>query len=292
MTFLDKLRKTFFISIFIFIAELVGGIISNSLALLSDAGHVLTDAFALGLSLIAAEISRRPSDFRATYGYHRFGLVAALINGISLVAVSIYIFYESYRRFLRPPDIDIPIMLLIAIFGFIGNLTMTFMLGKGHEDLNIKSAWLHVIGDTISSLAVIISGLVIYLTGWRTIDLITGFMIGIIIILGGIRVIKEALHIFLELTPPGFDINRLVDEISSLKGVLGIHDVHLWAITKGQIAFSCHVYVNDQRLSELQCLRKEIEDRLKNKGIHHIIVQFECIECEGAETFCKIGNNK
>lgn len=292
MNLLDKLRKTFFISLFIFLAEFLGGIISNSLALLSDAGHVLTDAFALGLSLIAAEISRRPSDFRATYGYHRFGLVAALINGISLVAVSIYIFYESYRRFLRPPDIDIPIMLLIAIFGFIGNLTMTFMLGKGHEDLNIKSAWLHVIGDTISSLAVIISGLVIYFTGWRTIDLITGFMIGIIIILGGIRVIKEALHIFLELTPPGFDINRLVDEISSLKGVLGIHDVHLWAITKGQIAFSCHVYVNDQRLSELQCLRKEIEDRLKNKGIHHIIVQFECIECEGAETFCKIGNNK
>lgn len=292
MNLLDKLRKTFFISLFIFLAEFLGGIISNSLALLSDAGHVLTDAFALGLSLIAAEISRRPSDFRATYGYHRFGLVAALINGISLVAVSIYIFYESYRRFLRPPDIDIPIMLLIAIFGFIGNLTMTFMLGKGHEDLNIKSAWLHVIGDTISSLAVIISGLVIYFTGWRTIDLITGIMIGIIIILGGIRVIKEALHIFLELTPPDFDINRLVDEISSLKGVLGIHDVHLWAITKGQIAFSCHVYVNDQRLSELQCLRKEIEDRLKNKGIHHIIVQFECIECEGAETFCKIGNNK
>lgn len=283
-----RLRKTFFISASIFIAECTGGLISNSIALLSDAGHVLTDTFAIGLSLIAAEITKRPSDFRATYGYHRFGLIAALLNGISLVGISIYIFFESYRRFKNPVDIDINLMLGIAFLGLIGNLSMTLILGKGHEDLNIKSAWLHIVGDTLSSIAVIISGIVIKLSGWRIIDPVTGIIIGLIIILGGIRVIKEALHIFLELTPPGFEPEEIVTELKGIHGILGIHDVHLWAITKGQIAFSCHVYVKDQRLSELECIKKEIEKRLKDKGINHIMIQFECQECEEAHLYCKM----
>lgn len=283
-----RLRKTFFISAFIFIAECTGGLISNSLALLSDAGHVLTDTFAIGLSLIAAEIAKRPSDFRATYGYHRFGLIAALLNGISLVGISIYIFVESYRRFKNPLEIDTNLMLGIALLGLIGNLSMTLILGKGHEDLNIKSAWLHVVGDTLSSIAVIISGIVIKFSGWRTIDPLAGILIGLIIILGGIRVIKEALHIFLELTPPGFEPEEIVKELKGVHGILGIHDVHLWAITKGQIAFSCHVYVKDQRLSELECIKKEIEKRLRDKGVNHIMIQFECQECEEARLYCKI----
>ncbi|MCX7793218.1 MAG: cation diffusion facilitator family transporter [Thermodesulfovibrionales bacterium] len=283
-----RLKKTFFISASIFLAECTGGLLSNSLALLSDAGHVLTDTFAIGLSLIAAEIAKRPSDFRATYGYHRFGLIAAVINGVSLVGISIYIFYESYRRFLNPQDIELYIMLPVAFLGLLGNLSMTLILGKGHEDLNIKSALLHVLGDTLSSIAVIISGLLIHLTGWRIVDPLTGILIGIIIIFGGLRVIKEALHIFLELTPPGFEPEEIVSDIKNISGVLDIHDVHLWAITKGQIAFSCHVYVKDQKLSELECLRKEIEKRLKDRGISHIIIQFECKECEEAQLYCKL----
>ncbi|MFN3740003.1 MAG: cation diffusion facilitator family transporter [Thermodesulfovibrionales bacterium] len=283
-----SLRKTFFISASIFIAECTGGLISNSLALLSDAGHVLTDTFAIGLSLIAAEIAKRPSDFRATYGYHRFGLLAALLNGISLVGLCIYIFFESYRRFRNPVDIDLDLMLGIALLGLIGNVSMTLILRKGHEDLNIKSAWLHVVGDTLSSIAVIISGIIIKLSGWRAIDPLTGILIGLIIILGGIRVIKEALHIFLELTPPGFEPEEIVREIKGIQNIYGIHDVHLWAITKGQIAFSCHVYVKDQKLSELECVKKEIERRLRDKGINHIMIQFECQECENSQLYCKI----
>lgn len=283
-----RLRKTFFISAFIFLAECLGGLISNSLALLSDAGHVLTDTFALGLSLIAQEISKRPSDFRATYGYHRFGLIAALINGLSLVAISIYIFYESYRRFLNPEGIDLNVMLSIAILGLLGNLSMTVILGKGHEDLNIKSAWLHVVGDTLSSIAVIASGILIKFTGLRIIDPLTGILIGLVIIFGGIRVIKESLHIFLELTPPGFEPEEIARDIKNIKGVLNVHDLHIWAITKGQIAFSCHVYVEDQRLSELECIKKEIEKRLKDRGIAHTMIQFECKECEEAELYCKL----
>jgi len=283
-----KLKRAFVISALIFIGEFLGGIISNSLALLSDAGHVLTDTFALGLSLIAAEIAKKPSDFRATYGYHRFGLMAALLNGLSLVGISIYIFYESYRRLLRPVDIDLSVMLPIAFIGLSGNLIMTLMLGKGHEDLNLRSAWLHVVGDTLSSIAVIISGGVIYFTGWKTIDPLTGILIGLIIIIGGIRVIKESLHIFLELTPPGFKTEEIVKEIKEINGILGIHDVHLWSITKGQIAFSCHIYVKDQRLSELECIKRSVEEVLKKKGINHIALQFECKECEETGIYCRL----
>jgi len=283
-----KLKRAFLISALIFIGEFLGGIISNSLALLSDAGHVLTDTFALGLSLIAAEIAKRPSDFRATYGYHRFGLMAALLNGLSLVGISIYIFYESYRRLLRPVDIDLSVMLPIAFIGLSGNLIMTLMLSKGHEDLNLRSAWLHVLGDTLSSIAVIISGGVIYLTGWKTVDPLTGILIGLIIIIGGIRVIKESLHIFLELTPPGFKTEEIVKEIKEINGILGIHDVHLWSITKGQIAFSCHIYVKDQRLSELECIKRSVEEVLKKKGINHIALQFECKECEETGIYCRL----
>jgi len=288
MDITQSLKRAFFISTLIFIGEFLGGLISNSLALLSDAGHVLTDTFALGLSLIAAEIAKRPSDFRATYGYHRFGLMAAILNGLSLIGISIYIFYESYRRLLRPADIDLSVMLPIALIGLSGNLIMTLMLGKGHEDLNLRSAWLHVVGDTLSSIAVIISGCVVYFTGWKTIDPLTGILIGLIIIIGGIRVIKESLHIFLELTPPGFETEAIVKEIKEINGVLGIHDVHLWSITKGQIAFSCHIYVKDQRLSELECIKRSVEEALKKKGINHIILQFECRECEEAGIYCRL----
>ncbi len=284
----QSLKKAFFVSALVFIGELLGGLISNSLALLSDAGHVLTDTFALGLSLIAAEIAKRPSDFRATFGYHRFGIMAAFLNGLSLVGISIYIFYESYRRLLKPADIDLSVMLPIALIGLSGNLIMTLMLRKGHEDLNLRSAWLHVVGDTLSSIAVIVSGGVIYFTGWKTIDPLTSILIGLIIIIGGIRVIKESLHIFLELTPPGFETEEILKEIKGINGVLGIHDVHLWSITKGQIAFSCHIYVKDQRLSELECIKRSVEEALKKKGINHIAIQFECRECEETGTYCRL----
>src|SRR5512143_3018706 len=146
----------------ILIAEVAGGLLSNSLALLSDAGHVLTDSFALVLSIIAARISRKPSDYRATYGYQRVGLLAAVINGLSLVAIAAFIFFEAYQRITSPPSINVPLMLLIATFGLFGNVVMALIIGREHEDLNIRSAWLHVLGDTLSSLGVIISGLIIH----------------------------------------------------------------------------------------------------------------------------------
>ncbi len=283
-----RLAFTFSITFIIFIAEVLGGLISNSLALLSDAGHVLTDAFALGLSMIAARISRRPSDYKATYGYQRVGLLAAIINGLGLLGISVFIFIESYQRFITPTQIDISVMLPVAVGGLIGNGIMILILGRGHHDLNIKSAWLHVLGDTLSSIGVVISGIIVYFTGWSYADPVTGIFIGIIIISGGIRVIKEAAPIFLDLVPKGFDVEKIAKCIGELPEVMGIHDIHIWSLTHKKVSFSAHIWVHDRKLSELDPLRKKIEYLLREMEISHILLQFECAECESNGLYCQL----
>jgi len=276
------------VTVLILVAEVGGGILSNSLALLSDAGHVLTDTFALGLSMIAARMSRKPSDKRATYGYQRVGLLAAVINGLSLLVIAAFIFYESYHRFMSPPQIDVPLMLLIAGFGLAGNVLMAFIIGKGHEDLNIRSAWLHVLGDTLSSVGVIVSGVIIYYTNWVYADPVAGLVIGIVIITGGVRVVKQATSIFLEMTPEGFVVEEIARTLCNMPEVMGIHDVHLWSVAHKQVAFSAHIWVHDQKLSEVEGIRRKIEGMLTDLGIGHIILQFECAECQNGGLYCQI----
>jgi cobalt-zinc-cadmium efflux system protein len=283
-----RLVLTFSITIFILAVEVIGGLLSNSLALLSDAGHVLTDAFALGLSMIAARISKRPSDYRATYGYQRVGLLAAIINGLGLFGISVFIFMESYSRFISPQQIDTSVMLPVAVGGLIGNIIMALILGKGHHDLNIKSAWLHVLGDTLSSIGVIISGIIVYLTGWSYADPAAGILVGIIILSGGIRVVKEATHVFLELVPKGFDVEKIAKRIAGLPDVMGIHDIHIWSLTHRRVSFSAHIWVHDQKLSALEPLREKIEGMLQELGISHILLQFECAECESNGLYCQV----
>lgn len=283
-----RLNLAFSITIILLIAEVAGGILSNSLALLSDAGHVFTDSLALVLSIIANVISRRPSDYRATYGYQRVGLLAAVINGVSLFVIALFIFFESYRRFMSPPHINTQLMLAIAIAGLIGNLLMAFVLGKGHEDLNIKSAWLHILGDTLSSVGVIVSGIIIYLFNWAYADPLAGVIIGIVIIYGGVRVVKEAIFIFLEMTPKGFDAEDIAKRICDMPGIMGAHDIHIWSLAHQTIAFTAHIWVHDQKLSEAEAIRKKIEDMLAGMGISHIILQFECAECENGKLYCQI----
>lgn len=283
-----RLGLTLAVTFVILIAETVGGIVSNSLALLSDAGHVLTDAFALGLSMIAARISRRPSDYRATYGYQRVGLLAAVINGLSLLVIAGFIFYESYQRFISPPRIDVPVMIAIASFGLLGNVGMALIIGREHEDLNIRSAWLHVLGDTLSSVGVIVSGAVILFTGWVYADPLASLTIGLIIVSGGIRVVKEALSIFLEMAPEGFIVEDIAKKLCDMPEVIGVHDVHIWSVAHKRIAFTAHVWIHDQKLSEAEGIRKKIESLLTGLGISHIILQFECAECANGGLYCQL----
>lgn len=276
------------ISLVILVAEIIGGIMSNSLALLSDAGHVLTDSFAIALSLIAAMIGKKPSDFRATYGYQRIGLLAAIANGISLLGIALYIFYETYRRFISPPDINAPLMLAVAAGGLIGNGVMAFILSKGHHDLNIKSAWLHILGDILASFGVVIAGVIIYYTGFRLADPLAGIVVGLLILVGGVRVVKEAIWVFLELVPAGYDIEEISKAIMDVPHVKGVHDLHLWSISHGTAAFSAHIWIHDQKMSEADSIRSAIEGKLEGLGIHHTVLQMECAECENNELYCQI----
>jgi len=281
------LALSLLITVSIMAGEVAAGFLSNSLALLSDAGHMFTDAFALGLSLIAARIGRRTPDYRATFGYQRVGLLAAVINGMSLVAISFVIFLEAYRRLFAPPEINTPIMLIAASVGLLANLFMAFILRRGHHDLNIKSAWLHVLGDTLSSVGVIISGVIIAATGWTYADPIAGFLIGSIILAGGWRVVREATHVFLELVPREYNVEEIVKELCDMPEVLGVHDVHLWSVTHGQAAFTAHVWVHDQQVSKSQELSEKIKKLLEARGINHVTLEFQCAECEGQGIYCE-----
>lgn len=276
------------VTLLILVGEVIGGLLSNSLALLSDAGHVLTDTLALSLSLIASIMTHRPAGRTATYGYHRMGVLAASINGAILVAVALFIFIEAYQRFISPPAVETSLMLVIASIGLAGNLLMAWFLHGEHHDLNIKSAWLHVISDTISSVGVIIAGLVILYTGWRIADPIASIVVGLLVITGGIRVLRESLHIFLELTPHGFDIECISREIAEFPEILGVHDVHIWTIAPGVTALTAHLWVHDQNLGSADRLREKVEHKLAHVGIRHTVLQMECAECYNGGLYCQI----
>lgn len=270
-----RLAITFFVTLFILAGELIGGYVSGSLALISDAGHMVTDALAIGMGFIAARISRRPPDKNATLGYERVGLLAALINGISLFVIAGLIFYESYERLISPPVIDIPVMLLIATLGLVGNIIMAFILGHSHEDLNVRSVWLHVLGDTLSSVGVIISGIIIYFTKWIYADTIASVLIGAIIIWGGVRLVRDTVSVFLNLTPKGFNVEALVKNITDMPDVISVHHVHLWPVAQNNIVFTAHILVSDKTLSEVEATKKRIEDMLRANGITHSTLQIE-----------------
>lgn len=287
MTMTKKLVISLIVTFVVLIGEIVGGIVSNSLALLSDAGHVFTDVFSLGMSLLAILIMKKPSDRRATYGYHRIGILAALINGVSLIFVALFIFWEAYQRIQSPPVIDTSVMLVIALAGLIGNIAIAFILGHKHDDLNIKSVWLHVLGDTIASVGVIAAGFIIKFTGWQVADPLVSGLVGLIIIVGGVGVTKEALRIFLELSPARLDMEDISQKISLVPGVVDVHDVHLWSIGHNDPAFSAHVRLKEQTMAEVDVIRKKIEHELAHMGISHSVLQMECAECEVNGLYCQ-----
>ena len=288
-----RLAVTFLVTVLILVGEVIGGYLSNSLALLSDAGHMVTDALAIAMGFVAARISKKPSDENATFGYQRVGLLAALINGLSLLVIALFIFYESYERLISPPRIDIPVMLGIAALGLAGNLVMAFILGHSHEDLNLKSVWLHVLGDTFSSIGVIVSGIVIYFTGWAYADPIASVLIGGIIIWGGIRLVRDTVSIFLNLTPKGFSVEKLVKNITNMPDVIDVHDVHLWPVAHNNIAFSAHILVDDKTLKEVEATKKNIEEMLRENGVNHSTLQIECscVDCDNS-LYCQINHDE
>ena len=275
------LKITLIIVLVVLIAEVIGGFVSNSLALLGDAGHMLTDALALVLSLLAVNLARRPATGHHTYGYHRAEIIAALANGVILVVISIWIFYEAYLRFQEPRNIDPPIMLAVAGVGLIANLAGMFILHRSAQrNINIKAAFWHITGDTLSSVGVIIAGFIIMITGWSIVDPILAVVIGCVIIWSAFRIVKEAGDILLESVPGHISLDEVLDAVASVPGVNGIHDIHIWTITSGIYALSAHVDIDDCMVSESTAVVGSINTLLSGRfGINHTTLQLECENC-------------
>jgi cobalt-zinc-cadmium efflux system protein len=276
-----RLQIYLVILLLIMAAEVVGGLLSGSLALLSDAGHMLVDALALILSLLAITVARRPATATKTFGYHRWEILAALANGTFLILVSVYIFYEAYQRYLHPPEIKTPLMLIIAVIGLAANLGGVLLLNSSsHRSLNVKAAFWHVIGDTVSSVGVIIAGIVISITGLYVADTIAAFLIGCIIIWGAVRIVNEASDILLEAVPKNMEIGTVIEAIKRLPGVKEVHDVHIWTITSDIFALSAHIEITDQMVSKsvdlVNMVRREMAERF---NIGHTTLQLECDTC-------------
>ncbi|NQU17072.1 MAG: cation transporter [Candidatus Saganbacteria bacterium] len=268
--------------------EVVGGIVSGSLALLSDAGHMFTDSGALALALFALWFSRRPATAEKTYGFYRLEILSALLNGSFLVLIAGYIFYQAIQRIITPTPVEGGLMLVVAGIGLVANLASAFILSRGgKENLNIQGALWHVISDALSSVGVIIGAIIIYFTGFYLVDPIIGFVIAIVILRGAWKLVSEAVDILLEATPKDIKLEKVIEAIKKqISGVRDVHDIHIWTISSGLRALSAHVLVDDILVSDCSNVSKRIKEILRQDfHIEHATIEFECEQCEGT-IFC------
>lgn len=311
------LQKKFILSILltsvILVVEVIGGLISGSLALLSDAAHVFMDIFALVLSFLAMRLAARPPDDRHSYGWNRAEVVAALINGAALVVIAIGIWVEAFKRFLDPLEIRSSEMLVIAIIGLVVNLVVVYILGgytpgeKAHEhdhtdeskhehphemppprrNLNVQGAFLHVLGDAISSVGVIIAALLIRFTGANWLDPLISILIGIIIVISAVRLLRSALHILLEGVPEGLSVKEINERLRSLPMVSQVHDLHIWNLSSDSVALSAHITLNEVRPADLEIALNQIRGLLdRDFNIQHTTIQFEKTPCQDGHGGC------
>ena len=259
----------------------LAGVRAHSLALLSEAGHNVTDFGALLMSWGAVYLQSRPPSARKTFGYNRAGVLAAFVNGIILVLISFYIWYAAFKRLRAPVEVDAGVMIWVAAAGVIMNGAIALLLMRGHPDINLRSALLHEIGDTLSTAAVIAGGIAIHLTGQHWIDPALSVGIGVMILWSSIGIIRESLNILLEGTPRGMDLERIATAIRAVPGVCSVHDLHVWSIGSDTHSLSCHVGIEDMPASEsasiLTAIRSELGKRFQ---IHHTTIQFELNVCE------------
>lgn len=271
------LRLAFFLTMIILVAELTGGLFANSLALLSDAGHVVTDIFALGLAWFATAQAERPANAHKTFGYHRVGILAALVNAITLILIAIAIIWEAVLRFQHPEPIQPLVMFIAAGIGIAVNLFIGFGLHKESDNLNVRAATLHVFGDVGASVGVIIAALVILLTGWTIADPILSIGIAVLIAIGAWRILRETSNILLESVPAAISLPTLVRDMRAIKGVRDVHDLHVWSITNEMYALSCHALIYDVPTSKSSAMLQSLNTMLADKyHIGHTTIQFEC----------------
>lgn len=273
------------ITLGIMLLEFFGGLITNSLALLSDAGHMLSDASSLALSLIAMWFATRPASPNKTYGFYRFEILAALANGVTLFVIAGIIVHEAFERFFAPPTVSSGTMMVIAVIGLIANLLSAWTLmkkGDVKDNVNVKSAYLHVLGDALGSVGAIVAGFVMFLFDWYVADPIISVVVALLILKSAWGVIKQTIHILMEGTPITINQREVKQELESIQGVIDVHDLHIWTITSGLDSLTCHILIEDDE-NEQKILQEAI-NRIKTKyKIEHATIQIEKSQLQHSE---------
>jgi len=273
-------KKALFLSFLLIttfmVVEVIGGLLTNSLALLADAGHMLSDAAALGLSFFALKLGERKASQEKTFGYKRFEIIAAALNGLTLILISLYIFYEAFQRFANPPEVQSMGMLTISIIGLLVNIVAAWILMRGEKDdnLNVRSAFLHVLGDMLGSVGAIVAALLMIFFGWGIADPIASVIVAVLIVISGMRVTKASFHILMEGAPAQIQLEEVKASLGKITNVKEVHDLHIWSITSGMPMLSCHIAitgadVHDTVLREAQVLLHD------DFGIEHSTIQVE-----------------
>lgn len=272
-----RLQQVLILTAGFMVVEAVGGWISGSLALVADAGHMFTDVGALALAFLSARMARRPADPRRTYGYLRLEILAALLNGIVLAALSAWIIFEAIRRFRTPHVIEGPLFAGVALAGLVVNLIGLRLLKQhSHGNLNTRAAYLHVMGDLLGSVGALIAALVVILTGWTLADPIVSVLISLLIIAGSWRLLRESVEILLEAAPSHISLAELERRMLGVEGVITVHDLHVWTLTSGVVAMSGHVVVPD--LASHPRVLAAVQRQVREIGIGHATIQMECLD--------------
>jgi cobalt-zinc-cadmium efflux system protein len=261
--------------------EAVAGFRASSLALLSDAGHNFADAFALLLAAFGFYLQSRPANAVKTFGYHRAGVLAAFVNAAALVVLALLLFYESYRRLMNPQPVVESTMIIVAAMGLAMNLFIVWRLGGHGHDMNIRAAWIHMLGDAMSCVAIILGAVAIHYTGWQKIDPVLSILIGVMIVWSGWGIIQESLNVLLEGSPKGIELEKVTRGMRDVDGVIDVHDVHIWSLGSQTHALSCHVLIEDVPPSASEVILRNIKAVLCERfSINHSTIQFEHVLCE------------
>jgi len=285
-----RLALSLVLTLLFVVIETLAGFISNSLALLTDAAHNFTDVIALGLSWYALRISSQPSHAGKTYGYHRVGILVALVNSTTLILISFGIFYEAWQRFRTPPVVDAPILIGIGTVAFIINAATAWLVQKGSDhDLNLRSTFVHLMGDVLSTLGAVIAGILILFTKWNWLDPFVSVLIGVLILWNAWGILRQTIHILLESTPENIDMKNMVADLLTINGVRGVHDLHVWSINENLRVLSAHVMTADIPISSGIVIQRGVNEILLHKyNIQHATLQLECEGCDPSMLYCDI----
>jgi cobalt-zinc-cadmium efflux system protein len=272
------------------VCEAVAGLYANSLALLTDAAHNLTDVLALGLSWYAIRLTTQPADSQKTYGYHRVGILAAMVNSATLAFVALWVFYESYRRLNDPPQVRSQVLIFVGVFALVLNLLTAMLVRRGSKaDLNLRSVFLHLMGDVASTGGAIIAGIAILFTGANWLDPVVGLLIGLAIAYNAWGILQATVDILLESSPHDIDLQAMVRAMLRIDGVLGVHDLHVWSLTQSLRTMSAHVLTEDLAISAGARIQREVSELVAQEfNIAHATLQLECIGCDADALFCDI----